>query len=72
MSHDRKPGRVRVIKPGDEDPQRRRDDAPPVIINAKTVTQGRKSGRRGQLVLGLLFVLAAGLCAAGTELFLPA
>jgi hypothetical protein len=68
MTHDRKPGRVRVLKAGDESPQRRRHDSDPVVIDAMS---GAKAGTGRILLLISLFLLATIGCAAATELYLP-
>ncbi len=65
MSEDRKPGRVRVLKAGDETPQRRRHDSDPTVVN------GGAAGRGVPWLMALLFLLAAIGCAAATELYLP-
>lgn len=72
MSHDRKPGRVRVVKAGEDTRPRRRGDGPPVIIDAATAAAARKSTRRGWMMMIILFQLMAIGCAVATELFLPA
>ncbi|QQV76486.1 hypothetical protein H5J25_13605 [Sphingomonas aliaeris] len=66
MSQDRKPGKVRVLKAGDETPQRRRHDSDPIVVD------GGGAGTRGApWMMALLFLLAAIGCAAATELYLP-
>ncbi|KQS02019.1 hypothetical protein ASG11_14540 [Sphingomonas sp. Leaf357] len=72
MSHDRKPGRVRVLKTGADVQRRRRHDGPAVIIDVATAAAARKSTRGGWMMLVILFQLAAIGCAVATELFLPA
>lgn len=69
MSEDRKPGRVRVLKAGDETPQRRRNDSDPIVVDG---VAGAVKGSRGTpWLLALSFLLAAIGCAAATELYLP-
>ena len=66
MSEDRKPGRARVLKAGDEAPQRRRHDSDPTVVDG-----AGSVGRGASWLMALLFLLAAIGCAAATELYLP-
>jgi len=59
MTHDQKPGRVRVVEPGGgATPQRRRHDAPPVVIDGRAKPSPRRSGKI-RVLLALLFLVAA-------------
>lgn len=72
MSHDRKPGRVRVLKTGAGSAQRRRKDQPAIDHVGTSAALAQKSARGRGMVLAILFLLAAIGCAVVTELYLPA
>ena len=67
MSEDRKPGRVRVLKAGDETPQRRRHDSDPITLDGA----GGSASRGAPWLMALLFLFAAIGCGAAAELYLP-
>lgn len=71
MSHDRKPGRVRVMEPAATSPQRRRHDGAPFVIDAASGGRVRRATRRSQAMLIALFLLAAIASGSATELYLP-
>ena len=71
MSHDRKPGRVRIMKADGRTSGRRRADG-----SAKSAKGGAKSSESrssglGTIVLILLFLLAAAGSGAAVEMYLP-
>lgn len=81
MSHDQKPGRVQVMRPG-ADPQRRRGDPPPVVIDGTIVAvagpravaaaapRPKPAGRGGILAIALFLIAAAG-GGLGVEMLWP-